>query len=149
MGKLAFVGVVLSAAISECAFAEDEAARSLGEQKFSQYCAVCHKEDNTPPLLAPPSFAVLRRYSMEYGEDKDAFVKAIVAWVKAPSVESSLMVGARKKFGLMPAFPYPDKDLEAIAVYLYEANFEQPKNCDPTMENHMGKGGASRGAKSK
>lgn len=72
---------------------------------------------------------------MEYGENKEAIVKAIAHWVGAPSEEKSLMTGARRKFGLMPPLPYPEEDVKAIAGYLYEGRFEMPSDCDPEMEN--------------
>ncbi|MCB1123233.1 MAG: hypothetical protein KJT03_16885, partial [Verrucomicrobiae bacterium] len=89
-------------------------------------CTVCHQNDQTATMVAPPMFAVVDHYTKNYGEDKSGFVEAIMDWAKSPDESKSLMPGAIQKFKLMPPFPIPDKDLKAIATYLSEADFTIP-----------------------
>ncbi len=144
---LVILGIAAFAVVSEMALGDESFA--TGKAKFEAYCGACHKADHTPPLLAPPSFAMQRRYSMEYGEDREAFVNAIAQWVKEPSESKSLMVGARKKFGLMPPLPYPENDVRLIANYLYDASFTMPQDCDPEMENMAAHEGMMKAGKGK
>jgi hypothetical protein len=36
------------------------------------------------------------------------------------------MPGAIRKFGLMPAFPLPDEELQAVAEFLYDSDMSLP-----------------------
>lgn len=132
--KLAILGIVVFAVLMEIASGGEVDRLAVGKAKFDMLCGVCHKDDHAAPLLAPPNFAVQRRYSMEFGNDKDAFIKAIAQWVVSPSEEKSLMVGAQKKFGLMLAMPYSEEDVKLAAGYLFDADLEMPVDCDPSME---------------
>jgi len=97
-----------------------------GQAKFAGYCQICHRPDRTAPLLAPPVFAVSDHYRQRYGDDRDAFVQAIVAWTQHPDEAKSLMPGAVPQFNLMGAMPLPESDLTAIATFLFETDFSKP-----------------------
>lgn len=97
-----------------------------GQAKFAVYCQMCHRPDRTAPLLAPPVFAVSDHYRQRYGDDRDAFVQAIVAWTQHPDEAKSLMPGAVQQFNLMGAMPLPESDLTAIATFLFETDFSKP-----------------------
>ncbi len=95
-----------------------------GYAMLRQRCFICHasafKEGmNHKDMQAPPMPAVKMHYLRRYPQKED-FIRAVRQWVKKPTVEKSLMPGARKKFGLMPAFPYPDEDLEKMAAVIYD-----------------------------
>lgn len=105
-----------------------------GKIKFNTFCTACHKPNFESPMLAPPIAMVKEHYQQIYRDDKDAFVKAVVAWVKAPSPEKTLMPGAIQNFNIMPPFPLPDPDLTAIATYLFEADIPQPTGFEKHLE---------------
>ena len=97
-----------------------------GRAKFELFCMVCHKYDQEEPMLAPPIFAVADHYNQNYGDDKEAYIEAIVQWTKNPSEEKTLMPGAVRRFKLMPPFPIPDPDVKAIATFMFETDFTIP-----------------------
>ncbi len=95
-----------------------------GYAMLRQRCFICHapavKEGmNHDNMQAPPMPGVKMHYLRRYPRKED-FVRAVREWVKKPDKEKSLMPGAIKKFGLMPAFPYPDADLEKMAAVIYD-----------------------------
>lgn len=108
---------------------ETETLIELGKTKFELMCIACHKYERGPNMIAPPAFAVQMHYQDRYGNDETAFRKAIVDWAKAPDENKTLMPGAIRKFKVMPPLPLPDADLDAIAAYLYHAEFTG--ECDP------------------
>ena len=89
-------------------------------------CHVCHNPAMDPPL-GPPMWGVKRRYQRGTLDDED-FVDSMVAFVKAPSLESAKHDQALEQLGLMPPMPLPDEMLRKIAVYILEEEFPPP--CD-------------------
>lgn len=104
---------------------EKALAAHPGKAMFESLCMACHKAQPSPPMLAPPVFAMKDHYLRAY-PGKDEFVDAVAKWAKAPDKEKSLMPGALKKFGLMAALPLPDEQLRQIADYLYQNEFAKP-----------------------
>ena len=125
------IAVVASALVlSSSGFAkETDELVELGKSKFELICMACHKYEHGPEIIAPPAFAIQMHYQNNYGQDEKAFRNAIVEWAKAPDKSKTLMPGAIRKFNLMPPLPLPDADLDAIASYLFHANFNG--ECDP------------------
>lgn len=75
------------------------------------------------------------------------FVAAIASWVKKPDAKKSRMPGAVNRFGMMPPLPYPDKELEAIAGYLFQTKFEGSACVDVGKETEsLGKSAAKAGS---
>jgi hypothetical protein len=110
-----------------------------GKELLTQRCLVCHGNDQTEEnRLAPPIVAVKQRYLKQF-RDKDSFVDAIAQWASAPSEDHSLMRGALRKFGLMPALPYNESDLRAIAEYIYEGSMLKPAGFDEHQKAEHGK----------
>ena len=66
-------------------------------------CMTCHSAigKTHDALIAPPIIAVKRRYMMAYDERED-FIKNVVAWAKEPKEENGIMFGAIDKFKTMP-----------------------------------------------
>lgn len=110
-------------------------------------CLICHGDTQVgQKRLAPPFMMVKRHYQ---SLDKDEFIQAISSWVKEPSKNRTKMPGAINRFGLMPAFGYPEVEVQAIAEYIYETDFQMPGrgNCNTTIQ---GKGrGSAKTAKTK
>lgn len=87
-------------------------------------CHVCHNQAMDPPL-GPPMWGVQRRYKRATLDDED-FVKTMVDFVKAPTLESAIHDKAIEMMGLMPAMPLPDDILTKISTYILEEDFPPP-----------------------
>lgn len=99
--------------------APDSALLAQGKQLVTTVCAACHTEQ-PPAKLAPPLAHVSHRYRMQHKGDRDAALDRIVAWIKAPAKERSLMPPmAIERFGLMAPLPLPDEQLRAAAAYVW------------------------------
>jgi len=147
------VGVLVSSAT----FASDDI--SAGRQLFEQKCAVCHGGTGGMEMerrLAPPMMGVKKHYTKVH-KDKEAFVAAVVSWVKKPEEGKSLMKMAIKKFNLMPTIPVSSEDVEKIATYIYEGKLGMPKGFGEHMKKmqggkghkHEGKGHEHKGHEGK
>ena len=101
-----------------------------GYTLLKQRCFICHNEKpaygNHEGLTAPPMPGVKMHYLRKY-KNKEDFIRAVTEWVKKPSEDRSIMPGAIKEFGLMPAFPYPDEELQKIAEALYNLPMPEKK----------------------
>ncbi|TNE77971.1 MAG: c-type cytochrome [Bacteroidetes bacterium] len=103
---------------------KQEASSNLdGKLLMEKNCYSCHNTQGTDNMLAPPMQRVKDHY---WDEDisKEEFVSAIVQWCENPMEENSIMPGARRKFGLMPKQEFDEKEVEAIAEYLFENNID-------------------------
>lgn len=87
-------------------------------------CHVCHNQALDPPL-GPPMWGVQRRYKRTTLDDED-FVKSMVEFVKAPSLDKVKHDVAVEQMGLMPPLPLPDEMLKKIATYILEEEFPPP-----------------------
>jgi len=87
-------------------------------------CNVCHNQAMEPPL-GPPMWGVQRRYKKGTLDAED-FVKSMVDFVKAPTLENAIHDKAVEQLGLMPAMPLPDEMLKKIATYILEEKFQPP-----------------------
>ena len=109
-----------------------------GASLYSQNCLSCHGGGKAMgERIAPPIVAVKNHYIKKHTE-KDAFVNAIVKWVPNPSKERSLMPGAVRKFNLMPALPFSNEDLVAIAEFIFDESMEKPGWYDKHYEAEHG-----------
>ncbi len=111
--------------------AKNAAVESEGYQLMVQKCYLCHFEAPNPEkrdqMIAPPMLRVQEHYKPSFAS-KEEFVEAVVAIVKNPSKENTLMPGTIKKFNIMPKLVYDDKELHLIAEALYDHKFgEAPK----------------------
>lgn len=99
---------------------------SKGYEVLKQKCYICHFEKPNPlkreDMISPPMLRVQEHYKPSYPE-KTEFVSAVMAFVKNPSIENTLMPGAVKKFGLMPKLVYSDSELRLIAETIYDYDF--------------------------
>ncbi len=113
------------------------------ENLLKTRCYVCHTEKpgQVPEnqMKAPPMWGVRMHYIRRY-PDKTIFIQRIKEWVKHPEKSKSLIPGAVKRFGLMPALPYPDEELTRIA----EAIYHLPKPL-MTQRHRCGGGRFGRG----
>ena len=93
-------------------------------QSLYPACNVCHNQAMDPPL-GPPMWGVQRRYKKGTLDAED-FVKSMVDFVKAPTLENAIHDMAVEQLGLMPAMPLPDDMLKKIATYILEEKFQPP-----------------------
>jgi cytochrome c1 len=102
-----------------------------GYQLMKQYCFSCHFETPDPAkkdqMIAPPMSNVQEHYKSVYS-DKDDFIKAVVSYVNKPDVSKSLMPGATRRFGTMPAMPIGNDHLHLIAETLFDYPFKSNIN---------------------
>lgn len=107
-----------------------------GENLFMAYCFSCHNNNATQESrIAPPVFAIQKRYKMEYAS-KEAFTKAIIDFTSNPNEENALMTEAIQKFGVMPQMSYDKDDLQLLANYIYEDDFTHPKEANQNEVNN-------------
>ena len=112
-------------------------ANEQGLKLFEKNCKKCHFSEipqDKSKMKAPPAFAITMHVKQKNSTLKEfsAFVKD---YVIKPSKEKSLCAKKTiKRFGLMPSLKgkIKDKELEAIAKYLYD-NFA---NHGTFEENH-------------
>lgn len=90
-------------------------------------CMECHVIDGVGggKKPAPPMYGAWHHYRVDYPE-REAFVAAVVGWLKAPAAEKALMQGAVKKFGVMEKVELSEEDAEAVASYLWERSLDVP-----------------------
>ncbi len=121
------------------AIEQNAESNSKGYALMTQKCYLCHFEKPDPSkkdyMIAPPMLRVQEHYKPTY-PDKTEFVDAIVAIVKNPSLEKTLMPGAVKKFKLMPRLIYDDEELRLIAEAIYDYDF----GSAPKMNREMNAG---------
>lgn len=100
-----------------------------GKELFTRTCATCHFAKRDPArmadMVAPPMDMLSAHVRVTTGGDRDAFIKQVVDYIKAPSPEKSVEPIAIQRFGLMPAIgeSFPDlkhEDLVAIAGWIYD-----------------------------
>jgi mono/diheme cytochrome c family protein len=106
------------------ALAADTTTRSArlerGKQTVQTVCSACHTLA-PPPTQAPPLPMVAMSYRR--GRTDSAAAAAIVAWVRAPSADRSILPPAvSQRFGLMPALPLDERTLEDAALYVLSLN---------------------------
>lgn len=87
-------------------------------------CHTPHSSGDHGNRVAPPFKAIKKHYQKKHN-NQEAFVQAIVDFHKNPTEEKALMKNAVEKFGLMPKFGYAEKDIRAIADFLYHADMEK------------------------
>lgn len=132
------VAVVLAGVFLACSGSEapaitsptDAATQALiarGESLIVTNCYSCHSTD--APLngrLAPPMVAVRSHYLSDTSS-LTGFTDQLVRFVQRPNPDYSKMPGARRRFGLMPALPLPDEELEAIAAFIFYTDLDAPE----------------------
>lgn len=80
----------------------------------------CHHE--TKAISAPSTVEIREKYLSAFA-DKEEFSDYMATWVKEPKEETSLMLDAIAKYGLMPNLSYELDALKEISDYIYETDF--------------------------
>jgi len=113
-----------------------------GKKLMETNCYVCHSPTaSMDDRIGPPMIAIKKHYLTE-GISKEQFIADIQNWIKNPNETDAKMLGAVKKFGIMPKTPYPEETIHQIADYMYDYEIEQPEWFEShyNEERGMGKG---------
>lgn len=139
MKKFVYLFLGLSLLLGGCSSQPESNESSLtadpldGAKLLQQKCNTCHNPDTAPgSRLAPPFFAIQKKYKKKYSKQAD-FMAAVVSFSSNPSEDKVLMKGALDKFGIMPKQNFNPDELEAIANYIYLAEFQHPPMGDEVL----------------
>ena len=120
-----------------------------GKHTVQTVCASCHSE--SPPAKTAPPFRMIAMHYRRGTADTLAAAAAIVAYVRAPAAERSLLPPTViRRFGLMPALPLGDDKLGDAALYilsLHEGGAMRGMGAmrGRTMQGTTPRGGGSAG----
>jgi len=93
-------------------------AQQSGETFYKNQCAFCHTSEQ---LIAPDMNKIRAKYLEKY-KTKDAFVKAVLAFVKNPVKKNAIYKDGIDNFTAMPKMPFKDAQIKATATYIYSAS---------------------------
>ncbi|SFV52614.1 C-type cytochrome, putative [hydrothermal vent metagenome] len=96
------------------AFAEESRALLLHGN-----CTTCHYVDRS--ISAPAMKIVKKRYKKAF-TTKELFVKQMVAFVKDPKEDHSIMIDMIHKYEIMPKITFDEETLNEIASYIYDTD---------------------------
>jgi cytochrome c553 len=131
-----------------------QAQNHPGKALMKSKCYACHNATSPhDQRIGPPMIAIKKHY-IDDNTTKEEFIKEFVGFVQNPSEENAKMRGAVRKFGVMPKQYFEEKDLKAIAEYLYDYEIEAPewfqKHWEERGNHGKGKGkGRGKGKHSK
>lgn len=138
--KITYFFAVLSFIfLSQIVSAKDD--HKDGIQLYIKHCISCHGTEGGMDMskrVAPPVFAVKMHYIGTYS-DKDSFVMAIADWLETRDADNSMMLGAVRRFGVMPEVKVTRDEAEKIAAYFYEGDLENPIGFEQHYEKQHGK----------
>ena len=104
-----------------------EAEMQEGYALVQSYCSACHTPiGNSTPRVAPP-FQAIKGHYISSKTTQEEFIQALIDFYKNPSKETSKMPGAIKRFGLMPKQEIEEDKLTKIAIFLYNADLNNPR----------------------
>lgn len=127
------------------AIIQDDIVQSEAYKKMKTLCFSCHSPTAEMDMrMAPPMVAVKMHYTEKYDNQED-FINAIWDFMQKPEEDKALMKGAVKRFGLMPYMPYKEKDIKAIANYMYNNELEKPDWFDEHLKQKNGKNKMGKG----
>lgn len=112
-----------------------------GKQLYIKHCNSCHGVEHGMDMskrVAPPAFAVKMHYIGTY-PDKDSFVMAIADWLETRDADNSMMLGAVRRFGVMPEVKVTREEAEKIAEFIYKGDLENPAGFQQHYEKMHGK----------
>lgn len=101
---------------------------SKGFQLLESNCFACHSpKNNIDDRIAPP-MAMIKDYYITNKEtiSEEDFTKSLIAFIKNPNAESSIIPEAIERYGLMPKMNFDDKQISQIAKYIYNSKLEEP-----------------------
>jgi len=91
--------------------------QASGETFYKNQCAFCHTKEQ---LIAPDMNKIKAKY-LEKFKTKEAFVKAVTAFVKNPNKKNAIYKDGIDNFSDMPKMPFKDAQIKTVAEYIYSA----------------------------
>jgi cytochrome c553 len=91
------------------------------------YCSACHTALSNSTIRVAPAFQAVKRQYITSNTTQEEFIQALIDFYKDPSLESSKMPRAVKRFGIMPKQEIEEAKLSKIAVFLYNADLTDSK----------------------
>jgi nitrate reductase cytochrome c-type subunit len=98
---------------------KDEIATSLINNCYS-----CHTPQMADGIHIAPSMLQVKEHYLDKYPEKQTFVKAMSAFVNAPSNEKAIMFESLNKFGVMPNMQFPKQEVEKIINYIYDNDID-------------------------
>ena len=96
------------------------------KENIETVCYACHSPTASPDdRFAPPLEIAKRNYIAETA-NKDEFVDKMVQFILYPSAEQSVLHSDVEQYGLMDPVGFSEKDVRAIAEYIYDNELEKP-----------------------
>lgn len=87
-------------------------------------CLYCHRIEDYPEEEVAPKMQVIRDVYKGTYPDRQAFIDAFVKFSVQPSEELSIMQSAIDQYGLMEDAGHTKDDIEDIADYLFDYQFQ-------------------------
>jgi len=87
---------------------------------FHGNCITCHAEHKS--ISAPSIDEIKENYLQAFPVKKD-FVAYMSNWIVKPSKDTSVMLGAIKKYELMPDLGFDLSTTQEISAYIYDTDF--------------------------
>ncbi|NRR92491.1 DUF3365 domain-containing protein [Winogradskyella undariae] len=107
-----------------------------GKKLMETNCYVCHSSTaSETDRIGPPMIAIKRRY-LRNEMTKEQFTASMQAWIKNPLEENAKMLGAVKRYGVMPKQHFPEETIAEISEYMFDFEIDQPE----WFEEHYNKG---------
>lgn len=126
------VGLTVLSAVP--AAAQQTPAQPEGRAVFEMVCAMCHSV--APPAKLAPPMSHAAAYYLRKHESPDSAAAAIVAYLKLPSAETSVLPAhAIERFGIMPPQSHLSAEqLQAVARYVLTV--ADTAHVRPGMQHH-------------
>ncbi len=93
-------------------------AQQTPEAFFKTQCGFCHNKEQ---LIAPDMNKIKAVYLKKY-PTKEAFIKAITAFVKNPDKKNAIYKEGIEKFTDMPKMPFKDAQIKNVAEYIFSTS---------------------------
>jgi len=117
---------------------QKEISEHPGKKLMETNCYVCHSPTAShDDRIAPPMIAIKKHYITDT-TTKSEFINAMQTWIKNPNTEDAKMLGAVKRFGVMPKTPYPEETIMQIADYMFDHDIEQPEWFEAHYKDERG-----------
>ncbi len=103
-------------------FINSLSAADIRSLLFHGNCITCHNEHRS--ISAPSIDEIKENYLRAFPIKKD-FIDYMSKWVVHPNKETSIMIGAIKKYELMPELGFDESTLREISAYIYDTDFSK------------------------
>lgn len=100
-------------------------------------CNSCHGNITAQNRIAPSYQEIKTAYLAKFPNEND-FIEAMKLFLQNPVSEKVLLKESAKKFGIMPNFGYPEKNIDQIAQFIFQSDMTKDYSSGD-QENTEGK----------